>query len=233
VGKRRLLADLKAEKWGRWTVIREVKAKKYFYKKTKKHIVKRRMECLCECGTKRIVSLEQLTRGKSRSCGCFQKENTSKIHKTHGASFTKMYKIWTGMKTRCYRKKYTAYKYYGGRGIKVCKRWHKFENFLKDMGPYVKGATIDRIDNNKGYSLKNCRWATRAEQVENRRNAIYVILDGNKLPLKAAAKTLNMRYDSLWGRRKRFLKKHPNKQFKIFTKDFKCNKTLINGLIGV
>ena len=82
---------------------------------------------------------------------------------------TRTYRIWCSMWTRCTNPKAIGWKYYGGRGIKVCKRWERFENFLKDMGVAPDDRSIDRKDNDKGYSKSNCRWATAVEQRRNRR----------------------------------------------------------------
>lgn len=88
--------------------------------------------------------------------------------KHHGHSTTREYRSWYSMMYRCYNSKDIAYANYGGRGVRVCKRWHSFENFLADMGPRPVGLTLDRVHGTKGYSPTNCRWATRAEQNVNR-----------------------------------------------------------------
>lgn len=94
------------------------------------------------------------------------------MNKTHGLSKTSEYTVWAGMCNRCYSEANVSYALYGGRGIRVCKRWHNFLNFLKDMGPRPDGCSIDRIDNKKGYNPRNCRWATKEMQVLNRRATV-------------------------------------------------------------
>lgn len=100
--------------------------------------------------------------------------------KTHGLSRTPTYACWRSMMNRCNRKDNASYEYYGGRGITYCKRWESFENFFADMGLRPDDKTLDRKNNDKGYSKENCRWATPKEQVRNRRDNSYVIFKGEK-----------------------------------------------------
>lgn len=88
---------------------------------------------------------------------------------THGKRGSKAYEVWDNMKQRCLNKNNTRYHDYGGRGITVCARWMKFINFYKDMGDPPRGKQLDRINNDKGYCKKNCRWSTRKEQGLNKR----------------------------------------------------------------
>lgn len=88
----------------------------------------------------------------------------------HGMTGTPVYAIWQAMMGRCYNENNPVFKYYGLRGIRVCPRWHRFENFLQDMGEPPDGHSIDRKDGNRNYTKRNCRWATQQEQLANRRN---------------------------------------------------------------
>ncbi len=89
--------------------------------------------------------------------------------------------VWTSMVSRCQNEKHRAFKHYGARGIAVCDRWLKFENFLADMGEKPVGLSIERVDNNRGYEPSNCRWATMTEQARNRRNNVRYAYDGSML----------------------------------------------------
>ncbi len=87
----------------------------------------------------------------------------------HGMSNTSLHSIWRGMFGRCYNPNNKIYKYYGGRGIKICKRWHSFENFYKDMGNRPEGLTIERMNNDGNYEPNNCKWVSRKVQRNNQR----------------------------------------------------------------
>jgi len=130
-------------------------------------------KCICECGTVKIINGSSLRKGATRSCGCYNKELISKIitdiNITHNMSKTSIYRTWSHMLGRCNNPTDARYADWGGRGIKVCVRWLRFENFFKDMGEQLKGLTIERIDNDKGYYKKNCKWATYTEQNRNMR----------------------------------------------------------------
>lgn len=123
--------------------------------------------CRCECGAPTIADGRKLRAGQTRSCGCWRRDRMT----THGLSSHPDYHVWAGMIARCYNPKQDNYARYGGRGIRVCRRWRRsFAAFLADMGPRLhRGLSLDRLDNNKGYSAENCRWATWAQQAANKR----------------------------------------------------------------
>lgn len=105
---------------------------------------------------------------------------------------TKIFRIWAEMKSRCLNKNRKDYKNYGNRGIKICDEWMKFENFYEDMGNYPKGKSIDRIDNNKGYCKKNCKWSTRIEQNNNKRTNHLLTYQGKTMNITQWSKYLNI-----------------------------------------
>lgn len=115
---------------------------------------------------------------------------------------TRTYMTWAGMLARCTNPKEKSYARYGGRGIRVCVRWRKFENFLADMGAKPAGLTIERKDNSKGYSPTNCRWATVAEQNRNRRNVRRLTYEGHTQSMAEWAREFNLNPDTLASRLK-------------------------------
>ena len=133
-------------------------------------------ECRCECGTVKFIRKYDLLNGHNKSCGCLSLELTRKRCLTHGHTIggvsgrpTKVYSVWISMVARCSNPNLKDYKDYGGRGITVCERWLKFENFLEDMGEPPPGLSIDRLDNDAGYSKGNCAWRTLGQQAKNKR----------------------------------------------------------------
>ena len=156
------LENLTGKVFGRLTVLQRAES---VNKRTK-------WLCSCDCGNEIIVEAYNLKSGHTQSCGCWQREATSKANTTHGKRDTRLYRIWNCMKNRCYRKSYHAYEHYGGRGIRVCNEWlNNFQSFYdwSMANGYNDSLSIDRIDCNKGYNPKNCRCVTMAEQNKNKR----------------------------------------------------------------
>lgn len=132
--------------------------------------------CTCDCGNSTIAESSNLKSGHTKSCGCYKFEKMFGLNATHGKSKSPTYNVWCSMKRRCSDKNHSNYSSYGGRGITVCARWSKFENFYKDMGEKPDELTLDRINNDLGYSPENCRWVSAKKQARNtRRNGNFTI----------------------------------------------------------
>ena len=155
--------DITGQRFGRWTVQGWAGTK---------------WRCLCDCGATNEVGGYQLREGLSLSCGCLRKEQLTRHGHARKRNRTPTYKTWYAMIQRCTNPKTKQFKDYGGRGIKVCDEWLSFDAFLRDMVECPAGNSLDRIDNDAGYSKENCRWTTRAEQQRNQRRTRWLTVDG-------------------------------------------------------
>lgn len=200
--------DLTGQRFGRLTVIKKTEKNKYGGNM---------FLCKCECGNTKKVTAGHLNDGSVRSCGCLIK-NTP-LHSKHGKSYTRIYYIFIAMKARCYNYNNEHYKDYGARGIKVCDKWLDKENGFMNFynwainNGYQEDLTIDRIDVNGNYEPDNCRWATKKEQANNRRNNHYITYNDETHTLKEWSKILKINYATL---KTRIRKKYWNIE-KIFT----------------
>lgn len=143
---------------------------------------RRQWLCRCDCGNESVVHGGNLTSDHTTSCGCQKARLISEKNSTHRRCRTKLYGIYRAMIDRCENPKVACFSRYGGRGIKVCKRWrHSFEAFLEDMGERPSPLhSLDRKENSGDYCPENCRWATGREQGQNKRNNVFVEYKGER-----------------------------------------------------
>lgn len=191
--------DYLGKTFGRLTILREGSSVKYG--KT----AMRKVVCKCTCGTEKEIDLNSIKRGKSTSCGCFNKENSKKLHTKHGFAMLSTgvrhpdYCIWMKMKSRCLNPNDKSYSNYGARGIQVCDRWKdSFENFIKDLGwrPNNK-YSLERIDYDGNYCPENCKWIFKSEQTRNTRRVKLIHYNGNSYCLSELCKLLNLPYSTM------------------------------------
>ena len=149
--------------------------------------------CKCGCKTK-IINPDN--RGRYRTF--IRGHHMSRINKLEPIKYKKMYKTWAGIKTRCINSNNPKYRIYGGRGIRVCDKWLKFDGFYEDMeSTWRENLSIDRIDNNGNYYKENCRWATVKEQQNNKRNIRLHEYNGQKHTLTEWSHILDIRLGTL------------------------------------
>lgn len=179
--------DLTGKRFGRRTMIRLVGRSKDS---------RQMWEYICDCGKTGITNKGGLK--IKPSCGCLSSETTAKRNYIHGMTGTRQFNIWGLMIDRCTNPKSAAYKDYAGRGITVCERWKKFENFWEDMkGSYNEKLMLDRIDNDGNYDPKNCRWATWRVQQNNRRGNRHITYGGETKTIAEWARSININQTTL------------------------------------
>ena len=177
---------------------------------------RKKVWCLCDCGRLISVINKSLITGNTKSCGCYAIEQLKKGVTKHGKYLSPEHLAWKGIIQRCTNPKSKSYKNYGGRGIGVYKEWREnFINFYNYIGPKpYSAATVERIDNNKGYEPGNCRWATRKEQGNNTRKNIPLI-------------TFNEKTKSLADWSKEYGIKYPTLHERIYRRSWPIEKALV------
>lgn len=194
---------LSGKRFGRLIVLEEAERTR-----SPKGVSIRVWKCMCDCGNILNVRQASLSTGNTTSCGCFHKERLREVglsFATHGHSRRKggqaspTYKSWDAMLYRCSCPSSKDWDNYGGRGIKVCKRWLKFENFLRDMGERPQKTTLDRINVNKGYTPKNCAWNTSKQQGGHIRANVFLTWGGRQLHVAEVARLNHVNPSTLMG----------------------------------
>jgi len=212
-------------RYGRWVILEEVDSSSL-------HV--RRIRCHCDCGVEKIVVLRGLRDGSSKSCGCLAREVSRERLWKHGegGDTSSEYRVWAGMKSRCYSLSNPQYFRYGARGISVCDRWlNSFQDFLVDVGRKPGPEySLDRIDNLRGYEPENVRWATAQQQARNRRSNKLITYNGETHLLIEWAETTGIPsgvlrrrlFEAGWSP-KRALTTPPGTEWRYNTRDCKSN----------
>lgn len=190
--KKERLIDLTGQKFGKLTVLEKCKSLNS----------STRWLCQCDCGNLTIVHATSLKSGNTKSCGCVRSE-LSKSRATHGMTKTPLYGVWNSMKQRCNNPNSTSFASYGKRGVSVCKEWEddfmNFHNWANASG-YAEGLSIDRINVNGNYEPSNCRWVDIETQANNKRNNVYLELNGEKKTIHQWCKEYGIDYAVVYQR---------------------------------
>lgn len=200
------LIDLTGRRFGRLVVIK--RAQDYIYRSGRREPA---WKCICDCGKEIDVLGNSLRTGSTNSCGCLWRERTIEASKTHGACVNgksaRLYTIWCNMKSRCGNEKHHEYYNYGGRGINVCPElendFSSFAKWAKSHG-YKEELSIDRIDINGDYCPENCRWATKKEQANNRRNNRIITVNGVSKTMSEWSDVSGVSSSTIWARMNRY-----------------------------
>lgn len=185
--------DLTGQRFGRLVAI------KYAYTKRSRRF----WRCKCDCGNEKTVEISSLMNGKTKSCGCLNRETFYRNPYTMRHTHMQLYNVWHGIKLRCHNPNYHSFEFYGGRGIIVCDEWrNSFDTFATwaDNNGYEEGLEIDRIDVNGNYCPENCRWVTPKQQANNRRNTFIVTYQGAAKPLSEWCDELGLPYATIYYR---------------------------------
>ncbi len=177
--------NLIGQRFGRLLVLEKLDQRDIFKKVVWK--------CKCDCGNFHNINTKSLRSSNVKSCGCLRIEKTTK----HGMRNSRTYRIWSQMRTRCENPNHEYFSRYGERGIRVCARWKNFINFYTDMGEAPNGKTLDRIDNNKGYSKANCQWASRKQQAINRSTTVFITFQNETRSVSDWARKIGVCQDTL------------------------------------
>lgn len=162
-------------------------------------------ECKCDCGNMTKVKSGNLMNGKTNSCGCIRRKNTSELgrsRRVYSETEKRLRSIWTDMLRRCEKPSNKDFHNYGARGIVVCNEWHSFDTFKEwsfENG-YASSLSIDRVDVNGDYSPSNCKWATVTEQANNKRNTQFVNYNGEKISVANLSREKGVSYPTLLSR---------------------------------
>ena len=191
--------DLKGQQFGRLTVLRKQRMRRH---------ARSYWLCQCQCGQRKCIKGTDLILSKTQSCGCYRREKTSQTFRKHGDggnNRSRLYGAWAGMKQRCLNEKCEQYKYYGGRGIKLCKLWHDFRAFKKWAlaNGWREVLEIDRIDNDGDYCPENCHWNTRKGNMRNTRRTRWFTINGETKSLSEWCEIYDVSYKTVHARLER------------------------------